>query len=156
MIHVVIGLPGAGKTTYVKGKGKYNLAYDLDYLADALSLDRRGDYVIYEEFIDKYDRARNIANKLLEPILKLFNEIENVDTYIIRCAPDKHEMDMFDKYKDNIDFIFIDTDKATCQQRRCMSNDDIDSWINRVSNTMYEVGYRGYNYKTVNNTTEKW
>lgn len=151
MIHVVIGLPGAGKTTYVKNnKGLYDLVYDLDYLASALTLDHN----INEESIDKCQIARSVANELLEPILKIFNKLDNVDTYIIRCAPDKHEMDMFDKYKDNIDFIFINTGHIICVGRR--PKNQICSWINRVSNTMYEVGYRGYNYKTVNNTIEKW
>lgn len=155
MIHVVVGLPGAGKTTYVKGQGKYNLTYDLDYLAAALSLDHSDDNIIYDDCVDIYYKARSVANKLLEPTLRLFNEL-NSDTYIIRCAPSKEEMDLFDKFKDNIDFIFIDTDRDVCMNRRGMSEFDVNPWIARLFITMKEIGSRGYNLKSIKNTIEKW
>lgn len=41
MLYIVTGLPGAGKTTYVKNCMKLNdIVYDLDYIAEAIVLGR--------------------------------------------------------------------------------------------------------------------
>lgn len=39
MVTLVCGLPGSGKTTYVKNNIKDGLCYDLDYIAWALRLE---------------------------------------------------------------------------------------------------------------------
>ena len=65
-------------------------------------------------------------------------------------------MDLFDKFKDNIDFIFIDTDRDVCMNRRGMSEFDVNPWIARLFITMKEIGSRGYNLKSIKNTIEKW
>ena len=87
MIYIVTGLPGAGKTTYVKNKMKPNdIVYDLDYIAEAIVLGR-----------EKTRNSIYITNKLLKPFIDLSSDIE-ADVYIIRSAPSKEEIELFNRY----------------------------------------------------------
>lgn len=85
---LVIGLPGTGKTTYVKQHlGADGLCYDLDHLAAAFRLT--------EPKAERNGAARRMANDLL------MGFAENAESYapmiyIIRTAPTLTEIDALD------------------------------------------------------------
>ena len=105
MIHIVIGLPGSGKTTYVNNIRKHNeLVYDMDYISTALVLNN-----------NECANSRTVSNMLLENVIRYFSYLDN-DSYIIRCCPSIQDIDIFNKY--DIDFIWIDGDIDSCMKRR--------------------------------------
>ena len=79
MTTLVIGLPGTGKTTYVKARlGADGICYDLDYIAAAFRLT--------DPKAERHDAARRMANDMLAGFA------HNADLYspfvfVIRTAP---------------------------------------------------------------------
>lgn len=105
MIYIVTGLPGAGKTTYVKNKMKPNdIVYDLDYMAEAIVLGR-----------EKTRNSIYITNKLLKPFIDLSSDIE-ADVYIIRSAPSKEEIELFTSYSSK--YLDLCRDYSYCYEVR--------------------------------------
>lgn len=89
---LIIGLPGTGKTTWVKNNlGQNDLCFDLDWLAAAM--------VLGEEHERKNWIAKRVVNKFL---FSLVSEMEietnkvGGNVFIIRCAPDWNELDNLD------------------------------------------------------------
>lgn len=80
---LVIGLPGTGKTTYVRQRLSRGVCYDLDSIAGALRLK--------EPKADKYKPARWIANRLLNGFADAAHQYVD-DVYIIRTAPTIEEL----------------------------------------------------------------
>ena len=80
---LVIGLPGTGKTTYVKQRLSRGVCYDLDAIAGALRLKPPKE--------DDYKPARWIANRLLKGFAQAAHEYVN-DVFIIRSAPTIEEL----------------------------------------------------------------
>lgn len=83
---LVIGMPGAGKTTYVKKQIGTGICYDLDYLAAALKLstpEERG-------YTSMADPARRMANNMLKGFADGAHRFAN-RVYIIRSAPTEEE-----------------------------------------------------------------
>ena len=108
MIYIVTGLPGAGKTTYVKSiMTTHDSIYDLDYMVEAFTLCNgfRSSNAIF------------IANSLLKPFVKAANECSIGNVYIIRVALSNEEIEFFNQL--NVRYLNIDTDKDTCYSRRC-------------------------------------
>lgn len=106
MIYIVTGLPGAGKTTYVKNRLRSNdIAYDLDYIAQAIVLGK-----------DKTRSSTYIANQLLKPFLELSKNNIEADVYIIRTAPSKEEIELFNSY--NSKYLDISVDYNYCYDIR--------------------------------------
>ena len=81
---LVCGLPGTGKTTYVKDHLGGGLAFDLDYLVGAFRLS--------DPKTNPTEAARKLANDLLIGFAKKANEYAP-KIYIIRTAPDREELD---------------------------------------------------------------
>lgn len=109
-IKVVTGLPGAGKTTYVKQRREsYEPVYDLDYIVKALALE--GDA----------ENLKHIANGLL---YEFINQCEGKSAWIIRTAPGTEELrHMMSK---GCVFIDLDTSPDECRTRRNISEDEFE------------------------------
>lgn len=80
---MVIGLPGSGKSSYVKQRLKYGLAYDLDYIAGAFRL--RGPH---EEW---NDAARRLANMMCGAFAESAKKYSGT-VYVIRTVPTIEEV----------------------------------------------------------------
>ena len=90
MVTLVCGLPGSGKTTYVKNNIKDGLCYDLDYIAWALRLEG--------EHKDFHQEARLLANEFLYGFISLAPKYTD-DIWIIRTAPKENELDFLKPHK---------------------------------------------------------
>ena len=77
---LVIGLPGSGKTTYVKKNLGGGIAYDMDYISAALRLSKP-----HEEY---HKLSRKLANSMMASFAGM--EI-NGTVYIIRSSPSIEE-----------------------------------------------------------------
>ena len=82
---LVCGLPGTGKTTYVKDHLGGGLAYDLDRIAEAFQLAEPGETI--------GEPARKMANDLLQGFASKACDYAS-KVYIIRTAPDRGEIEM--------------------------------------------------------------
>lgn len=80
---VVIGMPGTGKTTYVKTNMKRGVVYDLDAIAGALRLQPPKS--------ENYKPARWIANSLARGFTEAAHKYVN-DVWMIRTAPTVEEI----------------------------------------------------------------
>ena len=83
MVVVVIGLPGSGKTTWVRAHLGDGLAYDLDRIAEAFCLRRDGE--------GGSPAARRLANTLAVGFAMLAPKYA-ADVYVIRTAPGEDEL----------------------------------------------------------------
>lgn len=82
-IILVVGLPGSGKTHYVKQNLGNGIVYDLDYIAAALRLS--------DPHSLRHEAARVVTNELLFDFItkaKLYSE----NIYVIRSAPSVFEV----------------------------------------------------------------
>jgi len=80
---LVIGRPGAGKTTYVREHLGAGLAYDLDAIAAAFRLKKPKE--------ERYWPARRAANELLRGFVKAAHKHAET-VFVIRTAPDEDEL----------------------------------------------------------------
>lgn len=107
---VVTGMPGAGKTVYVREHARRgSIMFDLDSVARALSCGQSS------------RAARAIANKLLEPVVQAAR-VRRVQLYVIRVAPSAWELELFDEC--GAVYVDLDTDIETCRARRPRVTDD--------------------------------
>lgn len=83
MLTLVCGMPGTGKTTWVKRHLGNGLAYDLDAIAAAFRL-----CAPHEEY---HDASRQMANGMLNAFAKHAREY-SADVYVIRTAPSAVEL----------------------------------------------------------------
>ena len=84
-IKVVTGLPGCGKTTYVKNhRLPDEPVYDLDLLVDAMLMSQgRGGYAV------------SIANAILPEFINVCREL-HASAWVIRTAPNEQELSLLD------------------------------------------------------------
>lgn len=80
---MVVGLPGSGKTSYVRMHLKDGLAYDLDYIAGAFRL--RGPHE------ESHDAARRMANMMCVAFAESAKSYSGT-VFIIRSAPTIEEV----------------------------------------------------------------
>ena len=106
MIYIVTGLPGAGKTTYVNNRMKANdIVYDLDYIAEAIVLGT-----------EKTRNSIYITNQLLKSFVEVANKNIEADVYIIRVAPTKEEIKLFNSYSSK--YLDVHRDYSYCYENR--------------------------------------
>lgn len=82
---LVIGNPGAGKTTYVRQHLGNGIVYDLDAIAGALR--------VQSPKAERFKPARLLANSLLSGFVEAAHRYVS-DVYVIRTAPTPEEFDM--------------------------------------------------------------
>ena len=80
---MVVGLPGSGKSTYVKQRLGDGLAYDLDYIAAAFRL-----RTAHEE---RHDPAIRLANTMVRAFAESAKKYSGT-IYVIRTAPSIEEV----------------------------------------------------------------
>ena len=90
MVTLVCGLPGSGKTTYVKNNLQDGLCYDLDYIAWALRLEG--------EHVEFHQKARLLANEFLHGFVCLSHKYTD-NIFVIRTAPNESEIEYINPNK---------------------------------------------------------
>lgn len=88
MKYLVIGLPGSGKTSFVKQRMQEGLCFDLDYVAAAFRL--KGPHE------ERHTGSRRMANSLMTGFSLNAEEYTSGDIFIIRTAPDLCEIEEID------------------------------------------------------------
>lgn len=118
-IKVVTGLPGAGKTTWVAQRREDDEpVFDLDYITKALALG------------GKAEGIHAIGNGLLKEYI---SQCRNRSAWVIRMAPQGDEL----RHMISAGCVFIDLDTPAeiCQERRGLTDDQIQPLILR--HTLY-------------------
>lgn len=87
MITLVVGLPGSGKTTYVRSVMGDGLAYDLDYIAAAFRL--------RSPHSERHEAARRMANGMAKAFAQNAQRFAS-QIYMIRSAPTIDEVAAMD------------------------------------------------------------
>lgn len=85
MVTLVIGLPGTGKTSFVKKHLGDGLCYDLDAIASAFRL--------REAQAERHEGSRELANALLADFISEATMYAE-DVFVIRTAPGMDEFHM--------------------------------------------------------------
>lgn len=139
---LIIGLPGTGKTTWVKKNlEQSDLCFDLDWLAAAM--------VLGAEHERKNWVAKRVINKLL---LLLVSEMEietnrvGGNVFIIRCAPDWNELDDLDP-----DYVLFFVKEYDIGHRKLIDNTGLSEARIRVGAAMDWCKEQRVPYKIIGN-----
>lgn len=133
-IVVVCGLPGSGKTTYVKRHmTEHDLIYDYDSLMHSLS-----GLPMQQSNHDVHDYIMLFFDQMLR---KLKSEQTFDHVWIIRTLPDKRIDTLLSNYH-HIDHIVVDTDPIVCERRLKQRNQNIS--FQKVLNDFKQANFTGY------------
>lgn len=139
---LIIGLPGTGKTTWVKNNLEQNdLCFDLDWLAAAM--------VLGSEHERKNWVAKRVINKLLLPLVSEMEiETNKVDgnVFIIRCAPDWNELDDLDP-----DYVLFFVKEYDISHRKFIDNTGLPEARIRVKAAIAWCEEQRVPYKIIGN-----
>lgn len=107
MIHVIVGAPCSGKSTYVRENAKSgDLIVDFDKIAEALGATKshEAEGIVKEAAFAARESAINIAfgNK-------------DADSWIIHTSPSAEKMKLYEDA--GAEIVTLDTDKETCLER---------------------------------------
>lgn len=133
-IDVVCGLPGSGKTTYVKRHmTEHDLIYDYDSLMHSLS-----GLPMQQTNHDIHDYIMLFFDQMLR---KLKSEQTFNHVWIIRTLPDKRIDTLLGNYH-HINHIVIDANPIDCEQRLKERNQSIS--FQKVLNDFRAADFTGY------------
>lgn len=139
---LIIGLPGTGKTTWVKNNLEQNdLCFDLDWLAAAM--------VLGSEHERKNWIAKRVTNKLLLPLVfEMENETNRAggNVFIIRCAPDWNELDDLDP-----DYVLFFVKEYDISNRKIIDNTGLPEARTRVGAAVAWCKEQRVPYKIIGN-----
>ena len=92
MNYLVMGAPGAGKTTFCRENLGAGVMYDLDLIATALRGNRELDPEDPRSRTFN-DDARDIADQLLVPVIEAARRVRPTSFFLIRTAPTLEEVE---------------------------------------------------------------
>lgn len=138
-IHIVIGYPDSGKSTYVaRHLTSHDLVYDYDLLTSSLdgsmlnvlntNDSKANDLTIHKHNIDVNDYVQIIYEMLLRKIKaeKTFNNV-----WLIMTKPDERLITLLSSY--DVDWLMLDTSKDECMRRLRVQHRDITDVIKTMN-----------------------
>lgn len=135
-VWIMVGLPGSGKTTYIKEKlPKEIIIISQDYIRQELGIMKDDKH----KAIGSSDQEKEITKICLERIDKAIKERKNfvIDNTNIKVGRVQNYYDKLKRAGANIKIIIIDTPKDICKKRReeCIPEkiiDDMQLGIDKV------------------------
>lgn len=105
MLHVIIGAPCSGKSTYAREHANGDVVIDFDMIAKALG--SQSDHDAPKHVKRAAFAARDAAiSKCME---------DSIDAWVIHTKPTEEQMKAYEE--SGADFIYMDTDMDTCLER---------------------------------------
>ena len=135
---VITGMPGAGKSTYVRSRIRNSeLVFDLDCLADAL------DTGIHTRM------ARDAAGILLNNIIQISRLLQTKRLYIIRTSPTDREIDEYKQFAAK--YVEVERNSADCRKIRPMDDEEWCACLHKHEDYLKRVFHQ-----TICIDSEKW
>lgn len=138
-IHIVIGYPDSGKSTYVaRHLTSHDLVYDYDLLTSSLDGSmlnvlntndiEANNRLIHEHNIDMNDYVQLIYEMILR---KIKSETTFNNVWLIITKPDERLLTLLSSY--DVDWLMLDTSKDECMRRLRVQHRDITDVIKTMN-----------------------